>query len=141
MTMVQKIGVIAIAGASGLVGLWAQLFPRSFYDDFPGMGRTWVALDGPFNEHLVRDVGGLNLALAVVAGSALPFRSPLLARVAGAAALVCGLPHLLYHATHVDDFGTGDAAAMLVSLTLNVCAATLALTPSTNRSGSGLTPS
>jgi hypothetical protein len=34
--------------------------------DFPGAGRSWVAPDGPFNEHLARDVGVLNLALAVV---------------------------------------------------------------------------
>ncbi|HUF99314.1 MAG TPA: hypothetical protein VMM60_14390 [Ilumatobacter sp.] len=129
MNTAQRIGLFVIAAASCVVGAWAQLFPRSFYDDFPGMGRTWVALDGPFNEHLVRDVGGLNLALAVVAGSGLLFRHPLLARVAGAAALVYGLPHLLYHATHADTFGTGDAAAMLVSLTLNVIAATLTFAP------------
>src|SRR4029078_1859716 len=48
------------------IGVWAQFFPRSFYDHYPGLGRTWVAVDGPYNEHLVRDVGGLNLGLAAV---------------------------------------------------------------------------
>src|SRR5437879_910064 len=37
------------------VGVQAAFFPRSFYDDFP-MGRGWVAMDGRYNEHLVRDV-------------------------------------------------------------------------------------
>ena len=37
--------------------------PAAFYDDFPGLGRMWVAPDGPYNQHLVRDVGELNLAL------------------------------------------------------------------------------
>ena len=44
------------------VGLQALFTPRSFYDDFP-LGRGWVAMDGPYNQHLVRDVGSLNLAL------------------------------------------------------------------------------
>ena len=41
-----------------------ELRAAPFYDDFPGLGRSWVAADGPYNEHLVRDVGALNLALA-----------------------------------------------------------------------------
>ncbi len=129
MSTLQRAGLVVLTVASAVVGLWAQLFPRSFYDDFPGLGRTWVALDGPYNEHLVRDVGGLNLALAVVAGSALLFRHPLLGNVAGAAALVYGLPHLRYHATHLDSFTTAEAAAVLVSLTLNVVAALVAIAP------------
>lgn len=51
---------------SALVGVWAQFFPQMFYDQFPGFG-VWVAGDGPFNEHLVRDVGGLNLSMAALA--------------------------------------------------------------------------
>lgn len=51
---------------SAVVGVWAQFFPRAFYERFPGFG-IWVAGDGPYNEHLIRDVGGLNLALAVLA--------------------------------------------------------------------------
>ena len=69
-----------------------------------------MALDGPYNEHLVRDIGGLNLALAFVAVMALVTGSTLLARVTGGAALVFGVPHLLYHATHLDGFETGDAS-------------------------------
>jgi hypothetical protein len=129
MSAAQRVGLIVLLAANAVVGLWAQLFPRSFYEDFPGMGRAWVSLDGPFNEHLVRDVGGLNLALALVAASALLFRSPLLGRVAGASALVYGLPHLLYHATHLEPFETGDSVAMLVSLSLNVVAAVVAVAP------------
>jgi hypothetical protein len=129
MSSLQRAGLVVLTAANAVVGFWAQLFPRSFYDDFPGMGRTWVSLDGPFNEHLVRDVGGLNLALAAVAAAAILFRSALLGRVAGAAALVYGLPHLLYHATHLDSFDTGDSVALLVSLGLNVVAAAIAVAP------------
>ena len=46
--------------------LWAQLAPRSCYDTFPLPGHRWIASSGAFNEHLVRDVGGLYLAMTVV---------------------------------------------------------------------------
>lgn len=127
MTLLRRIALVVIAAGSLLVGLWAQVFPRSFYDDFPGAGRVWVAVDGPFNEHLVRDVGGLNLAIAFVAVFALVTGSVLVARAAGGAALVFGAPHLLYHATHLDPFDTGDVVSLLVSLTIAVLAGLLAL--------------
>jgi hypothetical protein len=49
--------VLALIG--GYVGLWAAAWPRRFYDSFPGLGRHWVLALGPYNEHLIRDVGGL----------------------------------------------------------------------------------
>lgn len=127
MTRLRQVALVVIAAASGVVGVWAQAFPRSFYDDFPGAGRVWVAVDGPFNEHLVRDVGGLNLALAFVAVVALVTGSVLVARAAGGAALLYGLPHLAYHALNLDPFDTADSAAMLVSLSLAVVAGIAAL--------------
>jgi hypothetical protein len=133
MSALQKVALVVIAGGSLVVGVWAQGFPRSFYEDFPGMGRLWVAVDGPYNEHLVRDVGGLNLALAFVAVMALITGSTLLARVTGGAALLYGLPHFLYHATHLGPYDTGDAIAMLVSLGIVVLAATLLVSGSRGR--------
>jgi hypothetical protein len=129
MTTLRKVALMIIAGGSLAVGIWAQGFPQSFYDDFPGMGRAWIAVDGPFNEHLVRDVGGLNLALAFVAVMALVTGSTLLARVTGGAALLYGLPHLVYHATHLAPYDTGDTIAMLGSLGLAAMAAVLVAAP------------
>lgn len=127
VTALRKIALVVIAGGALLVGVWAQLFPRSFYDDFPGAGRVWVAVDGPYNEHLVRDVGGLQLALALVAIVALVTGSVLVARVAGGAALVYGVPHLVYHSMHLDAFGTGDKVALVGSLGFAATAAVVAL--------------
>jgi hypothetical protein len=127
VTLLRRIALIVLLVGSLVVGLWAQVFPRSFYDDFPGVGRVWVAVDGPFNEHLVRDVGGLNLGLAFVAGFALVTGSVLVARAAGGAALLFGVPHLVYHALHLDPFDTTDVVALLVSLTLAALAGLLAL--------------
>lgn len=137
MTVIQKVALAVIGGASAVVGLWAQALPRSFYDDFPGLGRVWVAVDGPFNEHLVRDVGGLNLGLAFVALAALVTANVAIGRVAGAAALIYGLPHLLYHATHLDPFDTGDAVALMVSLGGAALAAVVALSSSGRSTATG----
>lgn len=127
MTALRRLALVVIAFGSLVVGAWAQVFPRSFYDDFPGLGRVWIAVDGPYNEHLVRDVGGLNLGLALVAVVALITANLLLARVAGAAALLYGLPHLVYHAAHADLFDATDAVANLVGLAVAALAALLAL--------------
>ena len=127
MTRLRQVALIVIAFSTGLVGLWATVAPKSFYEDFPGAGRVWVAVDGPYNEHLVRDVGGLNLALAFVAVLALITGSTLVARAAGGAALIYGVPHLLYHATHLDPYDTDDKVALIFSLTLAVLAGVLAL--------------
>ena len=119
------LAVLAVSGAT--VGLWATLAPRSFYDDFPGGGRSWVAPDGPFNEHLVRDVGSLNLALTVltVAAAILLVRS--LVVVAALGWLAYGIPHLVYHLRHRDVYDTGDQVASLVSLALVPALAVVAL--------------
>ncbi|MEO6317681.1 MAG: hypothetical protein ABIP36_02755 [Acidimicrobiales bacterium] len=132
MTVLRRLALVVLAGASGVVGIWAQAFPRGFYDGFPGMGRVWVAVDGPFNEHLVRDVGGLNLGLAFVAVLALVTGSLLLARAAGGAALIYGVPHLAYHAANLDPYDTGDAVALIVSLSMAAVAAGLAIAAPTD---------
>ncbi len=77
-----RIGLPFVAATPLVGGLWALLFPRAFYDDFPLPGREWVSTLGPFNEHLVRDCGALNLALAVLLVSAAIFLELRLARIA-----------------------------------------------------------
>ncbi len=109
-----------LAAGALVVGAWALLAPASFYDGFPGFGRAWVAVDGPYNEHLVRDFGGLQLAMAVVsAAGAANGRAPI-ARAVGAAWLVFSLPHLAYHVAHLDLYGPVDVAGNLVALGLQV---------------------
>ena len=112
------LAILALVGVQ--VGLWAAFFPQSFYDDFPGSGRVWVAVDGPYNEHLVRDVGALNLALAVVAIVAFMTLSRAAVLAAGGAWLVYGLPHLVYHLRHLDVLDDADQLAVAFTLSLNV---------------------
>lgn len=115
--------LVVVAGlGNALVGLWASVAPHSFYDDFPGAGRHWVAVDGPFNEHLVRDVGTLNLAVAAVAVAALVWGSRELVQTFAVAELLYAVPHLAYHLRHLDRFGAGDKVALVVSLGIGVFA-------------------
>ncbi|SCL35481.1 hypothetical protein GA0070624_5272 [Micromonospora rhizosphaerae] len=67
-------GLLAVAAA--YQGVWAAAFPLSFYNDFPAPGLHWVAALGPYNEHLARDVGALNLALLVLSVWALRRPTP-----------------------------------------------------------------
>src|SRR5215212_8453227 len=62
----ERLVLLALALSAAFVGLWALLAPASFYAGFPGAARHWVPVDGPFKEHLVRDVGALNCALCVL---------------------------------------------------------------------------
>jgi hypothetical protein len=119
IAMAERVARIALAllVAQGLVvGLWAALSPRSFYDDFPGGGRTWVAADGPYNEHLVRDFGDLNLALAAVSIVALITLSRAVVLAAGVGWIVYQAPHLVYHLRHLDVYDTSDKVANVTAL-------------------------
>jgi hypothetical protein len=109
--------VLALLGLPAVVvGLWAAFAPRSFYDDFPGFGQVWVRPDGPFNEHLVRDVGELNLALAVVTLAAVVWCTPLVVRLVAAAWLVEGVPHLVYHLRHLDPLASDAKVSSIAGL-------------------------
>ena len=108
------LALLWLLGISGLVvGVQALFVPKYFYDEFP-LGRGWVAMDPPYNEHLVRDVGAFNLALAVITLVAILIRSPLAARLAALAWLVFSVPHGIFHATHLHDMPIGDTIGLLV---------------------------
>jgi len=99
--------ILAIVGI--LVGLWGVLAPGPFYRSMPGLGLNWVAMDGPYNHHLVADTGAFFLALGAMTAAALFYGDSLLARVAGGGWVVFGVPHAIYHLTHrPDGMSTGN---------------------------------
>ena len=83
------------------VGAWSLLAPASFYQDFPNFSWAWVSVDGPYNEHLIRDVGGLQLGIAVLVLLALLKPSPTLLQAVALVTLAVQLPHNLYHLLHI----------------------------------------
>ncbi len=114
----MRLGLIVLGVPALVIGIWAAFAPRSFYADFPGLGRTWVAPDGPFNEHLVRDVGELNLALVVITAVAAYTLVPMLVRAVLAGWVVYSVPHLVYHLRHMSPFSTDDQVSIAASLAL-----------------------
>ena len=132
-----RAGLLILTVFQTVLGVWALVFPRSFYDDFPAPGHSWVALLPPFNEHLVRDVGGLSLAFAVLFAVGAVRLHPQLVRPALIGYEFFAVPHFVFHATHLDDFPRADRVAQTISLAI-VVALPLVLIPLTiNRKPSG----
>jgi hypothetical protein len=131
--LATRVVLALLAFSSAVVGFWAALAPRSFYDKFPGGGHAWVSPDGPYNEHLVRDVGDLNLALTVVTVFAFVVLARTLVLATAIAWLVYGVPHLVYHARHLGPFSGSDTTTIPVSLALAVAGALLLLLPPRQR--------
>jgi hypothetical protein len=113
------LGILAAVQATD--GLYALFAPRSFYDDFPA-GRGWVEALPAYSEHLVRDVGALFLATAVVLAAAAIWLERRLVLVALVSFLVFSVPHTIYHLFNLEGISTGDAIAEAVLLVLTVFA-------------------
>jgi hypothetical protein len=133
------LGVLTLIGAA--VGGWAEVGPVSFYRSFPGFGRHWLPPLGPYNEHLVRDFGALNLGLAAAALVAAITLTRSATATAAAAWLVYSVPHLAFHAAHGGPFDVGDDIAVLATLAAAAAAAAaawwlVATSPSVPEAGS-----
>jgi hypothetical protein len=115
-----RVGLVILAAMQVLVGAWALAAPRAFYDGFPLPRHAWVALLPPYNEHLVRDVGALNLAITVVLGAAAWTMDRTMIRVALLALAVFAVPHTIFHAGHLAGFPTADAVAQTVGTVLQL---------------------
>lgn len=102
------------------VGIWALFVPMSFYEDFPLPGRGWVSALGPYNEHLVRDVGAMNLAFGVLLALSGILMDLRLVQVSLVAYLVYSVPHFLIHLTNTHAYSVGDNLANLILLVLLV---------------------
>jgi hypothetical protein len=123
----QRIALGVLLVVALVTGLWALLAPRSFYDSFPTGSLHWVATDGPYNRHLVSDVGSMYLALAALTVAALA--RPALARLAGVVWLVFSVPHWIYHSAHLGLYGPRDQVLNEVALVGVVIVAALLCVP------------
>jgi hypothetical protein len=122
-SVVVRAGLGILALFQGIIGIWALLVPTSFYSSFPITGHAWVSLLPPYNEHLIRDVGELSLALTVVLVAAAVTGQRLLSAVAVGAFAVYTVPHAIFHAVHLEGFGTADAVAQTVGFGLQLLVA------------------
>jgi hypothetical protein len=130
----RRVLLLVIAVSAAYVGVWAYFLPGSWYRSFPGLGRHWLPVLGPYNEHLARDVGALYLGLAVLALSAARWAADnRLAAVAGLAWLVFSVPHLAFHLRHLDMYGTADQLLNVVALGFLVVASAALMLPARKR--------
>lgn len=134
MTRTIHVVALVVATALGLfVGIWAYFFPTGFYESFPGALGHWIDIDGPFNEHLIRDVGAMYLALAAASTAALIWRSDAVFRVIGIAWTVFGLLHFAYHVAHLDHGTAQDAIGTVISLVVSLALGVLLVIPARTR--------
>jgi hypothetical protein len=133
MTVLQRTALVITAALGSVVGIWAYGFPREFYDTFPGLLGHWIDLDGPFNEHLIRDVGALYLGLTAASVAVLAIRRAAVLPVIGVAWTVFGVLHFGYHVTHLAGLSAADAVGNVVSLCVTLLLAIVLLLPARRR--------
>jgi hypothetical protein len=124
MNTVFRRVVLALLGLLGLfVGMWATSFPESFYTSFPGFGLHWIEQAGAYDEHLIRDVGAMYLALTAITVAAAFARSAAPGRLAGLAWTVFGAIHFAFHVSHLEGSAldrVGNVVALGLSLVLGI---------------------
>jgi hypothetical protein len=108
-----RAGLLFLVVVETVIGVWQYFFSASFFADFPT-----VALDPPYNQHLMTDVGGLTLAITAVVVYAAIHLEHRLVRGALLGYLVFAVTHELFHATHLDGFGATDAVAVVTGLAI-----------------------
>ena len=115
-----RAGLAVLAALALLPGVWGTIWPRSFFDDFPGAGNAWVAAFPPYNEHLVRDVAAFYLGFGVLLlGAALVARRRLV-QIALVSWVVATIPHGIFHVRHLDALDTTQAVVQSVVFGLMV---------------------
>jgi hypothetical protein len=109
--------VIVQGVLTATLGVWAGLAPESFYQDgpIPFIDTGWVAMLPPYNEHLVRDYGFMNLGMTVVFVVAAIKLTPVLVRTATGALFAFGVPHTMFHSFNLDHMSTADATAQTIT--------------------------
>lgn len=125
----HRVCLIVLAVTGLFVGLWAYFASSSWYETFPGLGLRWLPVLGPFNEHLIKDVGAMYLALTALSVFALVNLANRQLRLATAVGYsVFNLLHLVYHATMLHMYGPRDAVLNMIALGLVlVCSLALAV--------------
>jgi hypothetical protein len=119
-----QIVLLLVAAAQAEIGVWGTVAPRSFFDSYPGFGRHWVAMLGPYDEHLLRDFAGAELGFAVLLAAAAAWFTRPLVLAACTAFIAATLPHFIYHLTTTSHMSTSDNVASLGGFIVEIAAVT-----------------
>src|SRR5215218_9902499 len=88
-----RLGLVVLAVPQLAIGIWALAAPHGWFGTFPGAGRVWLPLYGPYDEHLVYDVASAFLALGVILVLAAWLLDRRAVRLAAVGYLVFQVPH------------------------------------------------
>ena len=139
---IHRVCLVILALSGLIVGPWAYFAPLHWYNTFPGMGMQWLPVLGPFNEHLVKDVGGMYLGLAALSFWTLfHLTNRTLVLITAVSWTIFNTLHLTYHATMLHMYDTFNAVMNVIALTtVLVCSAALAIpTTTATRTDAGTT--
>lgn len=120
---VLRLSLLCLAGVQLVVGVWTLVFPASFYNDVPTV--DWTP---PYSEHLFRDFGSTTLGIGIVLTAAAIWLERRLVLVALLAYLAYSIPHLAFHAHHLES-GSPVLSALLLAFTILSVVLPLALLP------------
>ena len=127
LRLARIVMLLVLAVPQVLTGAWAVLAPRSFYDDFPGIGPALVGRDGPFNAHLVTDAGAGFLAIGACVAIAALLGGRGRCRLALVTYLVLESPHATFHLLHRADGLSGPGELLGIGGVLSGVAVAVAL--------------
>ena len=99
--------VVTLAAPQLVIGFWATLAPKHWFETFPGFDPRLVAAEPPYNGHLASDVGAGFLATGIVLLVASVWANRAAIGMALLAFAVFTLPHAVYHATNPSDALSG----------------------------------
>ena len=119
MTILIRLCLLILFVVELTVGVWNQLFPESFYNDFPT-----VDLTPAFSEPYARDFGGATLGSALLVGLAVIRPRAAFVIPAAAAYSLFSLPHFVFHLGHMHNASTLEAVTLT---TANAVVAALGL--------------
>ncbi|MEV8019103.1 hypothetical protein AB0O76_22720 [Streptomyces sp. NPDC086554] len=109
-----RTGLVFLTTVQFIVGCWALLFPRSFFDI------PWVGMRMSYNAHLMMDYGAMSLATSVVLGVGAVTMRQTMIRTGLAVYLVFALPHLVIHIRLLHHLAPGQRMPLLTLLTAAV---------------------
>ena len=115
-----RLGLLALGLGKGVVATSAIIAPGSYWMGMSLFGGRGSAVVGPYNPHLVTDLGAALLAVAgflLLAAVGLERR---LVQAALVALLLQGLPHLGYHLSAVLADGFPNEIGSLLTTTLSL---------------------
>jgi alkylhydroperoxidase family enzyme len=121
---VLRAGLVSLGIPQLALGIWALISPTGFYGTFPVVaGQHWLPAYGPYDSHLVTDVGSTFLAIGLLMLLAAWFLERRVAQIALVVYLAYDIPHLVFHLRNDGVLSSGSQVVNGVALGLSALSA------------------